>query len=199
MDQPGRFHIMPIRTILALTLPVLAAPLLIAQSASLPPLTARVEVKVINVDATVIDRNGKPVKNLAKDDFEIYEDGKPQNVTNFYIVDGQSVHDGVAATPSAPAETPQGRFRRKAILLVDNHFIDKHSRDTALTALEKFIDADFAGEYEWSIAVIGGGAHVLQPFTSDKATINASLDKIMSGATIPSATTIDARAITDPS
>ena len=36
----------------------------------LPPLTAHVEVQVINVDVVVTDTDGKPVMNLAKDDFQ---------------------------------------------------------------------------------------------------------------------------------
>jgi VWFA-related protein len=188
---------MRIRSV-ALAVSLFSASLLLAQS-SLPPLTARVEVKVINVDATVVDRAGHPVTNLSKDDFEILEDGKPQKVTNFYLVDGQAVHAApAAAAPTMSAEAPQGRFRRKVVLLVDNHFIDKHNRDVALVALENFIDADYAGEYEWSIAVIGSGVHVLQAFTTDKATIKASIDSVMKGSTIASATPIDTRAIADP-
>jgi VWFA-related protein len=180
----------------ALAVSLFLAPFLLAQS-SLPPLTTRIDVKVINVDATVVDRSGRPVTSLTKDDFEIFEDGKAQRVTNFYLVDRAAVHEGTAGAPAA-AEAPQGRFRRKAVLIIDNHFIDKRSRDAALIALKKFIDADYAGEYEWSIAVIGAGVHVLQPFTSDKALINASVDKVMRGGTIGSATPIDTRAIADP-
>ena len=43
----------------------------------------RVDVEVVNVLCTVRDRNGALVKNLAKDDFEIREDGKPQQVRYF--------------------------------------------------------------------------------------------------------------------
>lgn len=156
-----------------------------AQSASLPPLAEQVNVQVINVDATVIDRNNQPVRNLTKDDFEIFEDGKPQTITNFYIVDGASVRQSAGSSPAATEVVPAtGRFKRKAILIVDNHFIDKRTRNAALASLRKFIDSDYSGQYEWSISVIGAGVHVLQPFSSDKNTINASLASIMEGRTI---------------
>jgi VWFA-related protein len=43
----------------------------------------RVEVKVVNVLCTVYDGRGALVKDLAKEDFEIREDGKPQEIRYF--------------------------------------------------------------------------------------------------------------------
>jgi|GEM_PF-5936830 len=31
---------------------------------------------VVTVNVTVLDRNGKPIEDLKRDDFEIYEDGR---------------------------------------------------------------------------------------------------------------------------
>ena len=42
-----------------------------------------VEVKVVNVLATVRDKHGKIVSNLGKDDFALEEDGHPQTITYF--------------------------------------------------------------------------------------------------------------------
>jgi VWFA-related protein len=42
-----------------------------------------VEVKVVNVLATVRDKHGQIVPNLGKDDFELEEDGHPQTITYF--------------------------------------------------------------------------------------------------------------------
>ncbi|HXA19958.1 MAG TPA: VWA domain-containing protein [Thermoanaerobaculia bacterium] len=142
----------------------------------LPPLTERVDVRVINVDATVIDPAGHPVSNLTAKDFVVLEDGKRQRITNFYAVEHSTVRED--ATNAAAAPAPQ-RFRRKAVLLVDNHFIDKYSRDAALHQVRDFIDADYASDYDWSIGTISGGVHVIQPFTSDKGTIHAALDRLL--------------------
>src|SRR5260221_290649 len=37
-------------------------------------------VKVVNVLATVTDKTGKIVRDLTKDDFELYEDKRPQTL-----------------------------------------------------------------------------------------------------------------------
>ena len=47
------------------------------------PTTYSVEVKVVNVLATVRDKNGKIVNKLSQDDFSLDEDGRPQNIKYF--------------------------------------------------------------------------------------------------------------------
>jgi VWFA-related protein len=59
------------------------------QPVSSPPLqtqpatTISVQVKVVNVLATVRDKHGKIINNLTKDDFTLAEDGHPQTIHYF--------------------------------------------------------------------------------------------------------------------
>ena len=57
----------------------LVLPLLYGQQ---PP-TFSSDVKVVNVLATVRDKQGKIVQNLTKDDFTLEEDGRPQTIRYF--------------------------------------------------------------------------------------------------------------------
>ncbi|HYN22953.1 MAG TPA: hypothetical protein VE078_18480, partial [Thermoanaerobaculia bacterium] len=41
-----------------------------------------IDVNVVNVEVYVTDRQGQRVQGLAKDQFEILEDGKPVEITN---------------------------------------------------------------------------------------------------------------------
>jgi Ca-activated chloride channel homolog len=45
--------------------------------------TFRVNVKLVNVFATVVDQTGAPVGGLTKQDFTVFEDGKPQKIAVF--------------------------------------------------------------------------------------------------------------------
>ena len=45
--------------------------------------TLRVDVRLVNIYATVIDSNGRYVGGLKKEDFRVDEDGKPQALTHF--------------------------------------------------------------------------------------------------------------------
>jgi VWFA-related protein len=48
-----------------------------------PATTLSVQVKVVNVLATVRDKHGKIINNLTKDDFTLSEDGRPQTIHYF--------------------------------------------------------------------------------------------------------------------
>ncbi len=54
-----------------------------ASSADQPLTTVSVQVKVVNVLATVRDKHGKIVNGLNKDDFTLNEDGRPQAIKYF--------------------------------------------------------------------------------------------------------------------
>ncbi|MBN1126574.1 MAG: hypothetical protein JXA82_16325 [Sedimentisphaerales bacterium] len=46
----------------------------------------RVYVNLVQVDAVVTDKDGRPVTDLTAKDFIILQDGKPQEITNFSLV-----------------------------------------------------------------------------------------------------------------
>src|SRR5438067_9698907 len=116
------------RAVLALQIFVAAA---FAQQQA--PLTERIEVAVVNVDVSVSGADGQPVRGLSRDDFEVFEDGRRQPITNFYAVSGLSADLSGAPAPSpvtppraaAPhtlqndGAPPDPRFRRRVLVLVD--------------------------------------------------------------------------------
>jgi VWFA-related protein len=54
-----------------------------ANTVDQPSTTMSVQVKVVNVLATVRDKNGKIVNDLGRDDFALTEDGRPQSIHYF--------------------------------------------------------------------------------------------------------------------
>jgi VWFA-related protein len=77
--EPARFETRKFyfAAVAALVL-VVAGGLLLGQKADLT-----VQVKVVNVPATVRDKHGQIVRNLTQDDFVLQEDGRPQAVRYF--------------------------------------------------------------------------------------------------------------------
>ena len=87
---------MQIRIPVALLLAVLSAAIAAAQQApppqepppaqEPPPVTFRVEVNYVEVDAVVTDAQGRVVTDLTQADFDVLEDGRPQKVSAFSLV-----------------------------------------------------------------------------------------------------------------
>jgi VWFA-related protein len=48
-----------------------------------PPYLYDVKVELVGLYATVLDRSGRLVKDLSQDDFVLYDDGKPQTISQF--------------------------------------------------------------------------------------------------------------------
>jgi len=161
------------------SLALFVVPSISAQShGPLPPLTAHVDVNVVNVDVTVTDRSGKPVMNLTRGDFEIFEDGKPMPISNFAIYQTMNIQPKPPlVAPPAMQDAATEPARRRIVLIVDNNFIENLQRNSALTALEKQLDT-YGNDAEWSVAAIGHSLVVVQPFTRQKSLIRAAIEKV---------------------
>ena len=96
------------RILIALVLcaAALQAPALRAQDKPSPPeVTFQVEVNYVDVDVVVTDDQGNFVTGLARDDFEVFEDGKPQKVDTFSYVEipvERQTHSSSAIERSRP-------------------------------------------------------------------------------------------------
>ena len=97
-----------------------------------------IEVNVVNVDVLVTDRQGRPVTDLRREDFEVLEDGKRVEVTNFRVVtDGAPPAAGGPRpeAPSRPAPAAAGpgpqlppEERLHLIVYVDNFNLEPAHR-----------------------------------------------------------------------
>jgi len=156
----------------------------------------RIEVRVVNVDVVVTDRDGNPVVGLGPEEFALYEDGVRQELTNFAFVDGTRLREG--SDGAWRPITPDSSFRRRLLLLVDNNFVEKPDRDRALAALQAYLDQSFDGSYEWGVMAVGDRAELLLPFSADKLAVRAALDRIAAMPTQASRYRIDRFFLNDP-
>ena len=66
-----------------------------------PAPTFRADINFVRVDVIVADKQGSPVADLRQQDFDVTEDGKPQTIQTFKLI---NIKDSAAATV---AETPR--------------------------------------------------------------------------------------------
>jgi VWFA-related protein len=161
------------------------------------PLIERIEVSVTNVDVVVTDSAGRPVSGLSRGDFEIFEDGKPQKVTNFYAIEDATVRLATNGDSSEGSIDPD-QFRRKIVLLIDNNFIQKPNRDAALNRLDEFIDSHLTPNCQWTLIAIGRGVETVQTFTSDKLKMHAALARVRDMPTFDEQRQMDRAVLSDP-
>ena len=66
----------------------------------------RVDTQIIDVPVVVTDKDGKPILNLKKNNFVIYEDGKSQEITDFSATAAHRPRFRARRRPRPHAPTP---------------------------------------------------------------------------------------------
>src|SRR5262245_11299909 len=113
----------------------------------------RVDVRLVNVVATVIDSRGRSIPNLKVDDFVLEEDGKPQQITHFSQDQNVPVSVG--------------------ILLDTSGSMDRKMR-TAVEAVDRF-SRRIQQNDEIFLITFSGRALLRQDFTDDRDRISQAL------------------------
>lgn len=151
-----------------------------------PAFGDRVDVRVVNVEVVVTDGDGHRVTDLVKEDFEVFEDGKAVEVTNFYTIDGSAAADAPTAAPlEAPVAAPEPAAEQRLHLLVyvDNFNLRAHQRNQVLDSLAGFLEERAARGDLVMILTHGLGLEVVIPFTADRARIAEALAKVRQSQT----------------
>ena len=75
--------------------------LAVAANAQLSRTTESIDVNVIEVDAVVLNAQGKPVPGLTRNDFELRVGGRRRPISNFYEVEGKKATNVSITPPNA--------------------------------------------------------------------------------------------------
>jgi VWFA-related protein len=117
-----------------------------SQKPSAPQGTFRVSTNLVEVDVVVFDNQGRFVPGLTADDLDVFEDGKKQNIQQFYLVTtatGSTATSG--STPvSAGSQGADPRGRRIFVLLFDEEHLTTESLTRLKVGAERFLSAQFA-------------------------------------------------------
>ncbi len=157
------------------------------QSESQNEEVVRISVRLVQIDGTVTDKDGRAVTDLKKEDFELLVDGRRQQITNFSYVDAQP---GSTPAPQSrrrtdrelpPPPAPPVRLRvdqvhRTIALVIGN--ISAESLHDVKKALQKFVDELMQPGDLVAIVRLGEGMGVLQQFTSDKRLLRLAINGV---------------------
>ena len=155
------------------------------RSAEQPPITFRVEINYVEIDAIVTDAQGNPVRNLTKDDFQVFEEGTAQTIDNFSMVDIPLERPDAPLFAPSPIE-PDVRSNRREfdgrlyVLVLDD--LNTHFTRSPLVraAARQFIERYFGANDIAAIVQTGGMSRSgVQEFTNSRLRLLRALDAFM--------------------
>lgn len=126
-----------------------------------PTTTFKVNVKLVNVFATVTDAGGTPVSSLKQDDFQIFEDGIPQQIAVFH----------------RESELPLS-----IILAIDTSLSTRGDLKLELESARRFAHAILRPIDGLSLFQFSEIVDQLTPFTADMKTIDRGIGRVHPGA-----------------
>ena len=132
------------------------------------------DVVAVEVPVQVL-RDGKPVRGLTRDDFEVYEGRAKQPVTGFETLDLTAA----PATPEAARRVPMSA-RRRFVLLFDLGFSSPAQMARARQAAKDLLRGSFHPTDLVALAayVPSKGPQLLTGFTPDHQAIEAAIDRL---------------------
>lgn len=160
-----------------------------AQPQKPPPETdevVRITTELVQTDVTVVDKNGRFVPGLKREDFELLIDGQPQEISLFESVltggrkEGSTLRAARDNKPSQPATAePEEVVRSRTILFFIN---DLHLSPSSITRTHKlitnFINQMMGPEDQVAITSASGQIGFLQQLTDNPAVLHAALERV---------------------
>lgn len=117
----------------------------------------RVETKLIAADVLVVDRQGRPITGLTRNDFEITEAGQPQQIGHFSVGSDLSIPKSI-------------------VLIIDYSGSEIPYIAKSIAAAKSLISQ--LGSQD-RMAIVTDDVELLVKFTSEKKKLNRALDDLM--------------------
>jgi len=155
-----------------------------------PAVTFRVEVNYVEVDAIVTDAQGRVVSNLTAPDFEVLEDGKPQKISSFSLVNipvERAERPIFSSTPiEADVQTNAHAEGRIYLIVLDDVHTDFTRTPRVKASMKRFLEQNF-GTNDLAAVVFTGRSEASQDFTNNTRLLSNAVDKFV-GRKLRSAT-----------
>lgn len=144
-----------------------------------PAVTFKTGVDLVAVDVSVVDRRGRPVSDLASDDFVLTVDGKPRKLVSAQFISQTRTVESPrrAETYSSNAAAAGGRL---IMLVVDQSNIRRGSGKTVAEAIGRFIGRLTPADRIGLAVIPGEGQNV--DFTANHALVRSLVSRIVGRA-----------------
>lgn len=153
-----------------------------AAAVSAQPPTFRAQVEYVEVDALVTDAQGRSVHDLTKDDFQVFEDGKRQTITNFAVVDIPIERPDRPLFQPDPIEPDVASNERPFdgrvyVMVLDDYHTNALRSQLVKNAARQFIQRNLGANDLMAIVTTGGRSAASQEFTGNRRLLLGAVDK----------------------
>ncbi|HEV3421650.1 MAG TPA: VWA domain-containing protein [Candidatus Acidoferrum sp.] len=156
--------------------------------------TFKVRVNLVQVRVIVRDPSGKPVENLTREDFVLYDQGKPQTISNFSVETTQTRLQRAAAVAKTQEDAsttgdsggnkgPVLPERFVALVFDDTH-LSLQDASFARTQADRFLDSTSPTD---RLAIYTTSGQNTLEFTADKAVLHRAILGIVPRPLMPQA------------
>lgn len=150
-----------------------------------------IEVRLVNLEVFVTDRDGGPITDLTVEDFEVKDDGDRVEITHFERPSGLPPRQGTrgeetpppAATKKAASETAVTPELPLLVFYFDALHLTRDRREPVLDALERFIWQQRFPPERVMVIIQTQGVQMLAPFGSSRERLSQALEAVAATST----------------
>lgn len=148
-----------------------------------PDDVVRVFTELVQTDVMVFDKQGRFVKDLKQENFQLRIDGKPRTIQSFeQIVAGSDEETQLAAARGSKAVTSQRPVPldrgRTVFFYVDDFHLDLQGFSAARKVISTFIDKEMGQNDQAAIASATGQIGFLQQLTDNRNVLREALARL---------------------
>jgi VWFA-related protein len=139
------------------------------------------------LDVVVRDKKGRPVKDLAAGDFEIYEDGVKQQIESFRLYEKEPRSEPATGAVEENADkrelkveapsAPHDPFEGVSVIALVFDRLSPGSRDLAHKAALKYVSESFKPDDLAGVFSIDLSLHIMQPYTTNTRLLIQAIDR----------------------
>jgi VWFA-related protein len=138
----------------------------------------RLKTDLVQVRAVVTDKRGQPVAGLKKEDFELLEDNRPQEISFF-----SAENVGVPSDPQRQAESkslrvPLQDVGRTIVLFVDTVHTSFVNLARVKQTLRRFVDEQMTDRDMVALMTSSAAVGLMEQFTRDRRLLRAAIERL---------------------
>ena len=140
-----------------------------------------IEVSVVNLDVYVTDKKGQPVTGLRKEDFQVFEDGSPVEISNFFA-ESRGTAPAAPAASGGPGQSAPERpvsQRLRLVVFVDDVNLSQANRMRILQNVGRFLHSELKPGDEVMLVRYDQKLDIRRQFTPDLEVVDAEIKEIL--------------------